>query len=160
MKSKLVYLSKFSGKNASIYSILTEDNKGTFLDQFIEEYRNDFWEDVIFIVNRLRIIGQDGAIKKYFKRDEGLEHDDRVCALYDLPEKNLRLYCIRLYDGIVIVGNGGAKNVRTWQEDPRLAREVHEMMHYSKIILTKLDNGSLRLSTDGLKFEGNLLLTY
>jgi hypothetical protein len=91
--------------------------------------------------------------------DEGLQTDDLVCALFDLPDKNLRLYCIRLYKHIVIVGNGGPKNVRAWQDDVKLSREVHEMMHYSKIIRTKLNNGELFFSEDGLRFGGNLILT-
>jgi hypothetical protein len=91
--------------------------------------------------------------------DEGLEWDDLVCALYDIPDKHLRLYCIRLDDHILIVGNGGPKDVRAWQDDAKLRREVTEMIHYSKIIRTKLNDGSLKISADGLKFEGDLMLT-
>lgn len=159
MKSKLVYLSKFSGEKASVYSIITEDRKGSFFNHFVEEYNEEYFQDVLSIISTLREIGLNGAKAGYFKMDEGLEYDDLVCALYDIPDRSLRLYCIRLFDKIVIVGNGGPKNVRAWQDDPKISREVHEMMHYSKIIRTKLNNGCLQFSTDGKKFEGNLLLT-
>lgn len=161
MKSKLVYLTNLSGAKASIYSILTETRKGTFLDHFIEEHRKDFMQDMISILGRLRSMGNTvGAIDPFFKLDEGLEWNDLVCAVYDIPDKHLRLYCIRLNESIVIAGNGGPKNVRAWQHDPRLKRAVYEMMHYSKIIRTRLNEGTLRIAANGLKLEGNLLLTH
>ena len=160
MKSKLVYLRNFSGEETSVYSIITDDRSGTMLDRFIDKYKSTWYESVISIAQRLKAIGKYGADENLFKMDEGLSWDDQVCALYDIPDKFLRLYCIRLYNRIVIIGNGGPKSVRAWQDDPKLSREVYEMIHYSKIIRAKLNNGSLRLSADGLKFEGNLILTY
>ena len=149
-----------SGDKASIYSILTEASKVPFLDHFILEHRDEFMQDLISIMGRLKSIGNTvGAIETYFKLDEGLQWDDLVCALYDLPDRNLRLYCIRLNEKIIITGNGGPKNVRAWQDDSKLSREVHEMMHYSKIIRKKLEDSSLRISDNGLKFEGDLILT-
>jgi hypothetical protein len=160
VKSKLIYLTKLSGDKASIYSILTEDCKGSFLDRFIDEHKGDFTEDLMNIIGRLNSIGRTvGALETYFKLDEGLEWNDLVCALYDIPDKHLRLYCIRLNENIIVVGNGGPKNVRAWQADPKLSRKVNEMMHYSKIIRAKLENGSLVISEDGLRLEGNLMLT-
>ncbi len=160
MKSKLVYLTTLSGDKASIYSITEEGRKGSLLDHFINEHRDGFIQDLFSLMGRLRAMGNSvGALETYFKLDEGLEWNDLVCALYDIPDKHLRLFCIRLSEHIIVVGNGGPKSVRAWQDDSKLSREVTEMMHYSKIIRTKLENGSLRIAADGLKFEGNLLLT-
>jgi hypothetical protein len=160
VKSKLVYLTNLSGDKASFYSIVSEESKVSFLDHFIMEHKEGFTQDLISIMGRLKSMGNTvGAIESYFKLDEGLEWDDLVCALYDIPDKHLRLYGIRLNENIVVVGNGGPKDVRAWQDDPKLSREVTEMMHYSKIIRTRLKDGSLRISTDGLKFEGDLMLT-
>ncbi|MET7000098.1 hypothetical protein [Chitinophaga defluvii] len=160
MKSKLVYLTKLSGDKASIYSIVTAASKAPFLDHFIQEHQEAFTQDLLSIIGRLRSMSNTvGALEIYFKLDEGLEWNDLVCALYDIPDKHLRLYCIRLSEQIVVVGNGGPKNVRAWQEDPKLSREVSEMMHYSRIIRKKLEDNSLRVSKDGLKFEGDLILT-
>lgn len=159
MKSKLVYLTNLSGKKASVYSIVTSESQHAFLDRFIMEYQKEFFQDLLSIVARLRSIGHvTGAVSTYFKLDEGLEWNDQVCALYDIPDRHLRLYCIRLSEQIVIVGNGGPKNVRAWQDDPRLAREVTEMMHYSGIIRTRLKDNTLRISLNRLKLEGDLIL--
>lgn len=161
MESRLVYLSQLSGDKASIYSIVTESSKISFLDHFTLEHRRESTQDLMSIMRRLRNIGNTvGATRTYFKLDEGLAWNDLVCALYDTPDRHLRLYCIRLSNKIIVVGNGGPKNVRAWQDNPRLSREVHEMMHYSKIIRIRLNDGSLRVSDDNLKFEGDLMLTY
>lgn len=161
MKSKLVCLTNLSGKKASVYSIVTEESQYAFLDRFVMEYQKEFFQDLLSIMGRLRSIGNiTGAVSTYFKLDEGLEWDDQVCALYDIPDKHLRLYCIRLSEQIIVVGGGGPKNVRAWQDDPRLAREVNEMMHYSKIIRTRLKDNTLRISLNRLKLEGDLLLIH
>lgn len=160
MKSKLVYVDRLSGSKASFYSIVSDNDKQSLLDRFIREHQHLFLEDLLSILGRLKSMGTlVGALEPYFKLDEGLEWNDRVCALFDIPDKHLRLYCIRLSEQLVVVGNGGPKNVRAWQDDPVLTREVTEMMYYSKIIRAKLRNGSLSLSEDGLTFHGNLLLT-
>lgn len=160
MKSKLIYLTRLSGDKASIYSIVTEDSKVPFIDRFIEEHKEEFTQDLLSIMSRLKSMGNAvGALDIYFKLDEGLEWNDLVCAVYDIPDKHLRLYCIRLNEKIVVIGNGGPKNVRAWQDDPKLSREVHEMMQYSRIIRKKLEDGTLRISENGLRFEGDLMLT-
>lgn len=115
------------------------------------------------IVDRLRWIGKrTGAKSNYFKLDEGLEWDDGVCALFDVPEKNLRLYCILISKNILIIGNGGckSKDIRAWQEDRKLSAAVHEMMHFSRIVNVKLEHGSLYFSDDGLTLEGNMILIH
>jgi hypothetical protein len=132
----------------------------TKLEQFFEKYRDKYPTDLMNIVRRLKSLGNTtGCTENFFKLDEGLEPDDLVCALYDIPDINLRLYCIRLSEQITILGDGGPKTTRTWQEDKNLEREVNEMMNVSKIIRTKIKNGDLRISTDGLRLEGDLWIT-
>ncbi|WP_078666938.1 hypothetical protein [Chitinophaga eiseniae] len=149
---------------ASLYTVMFEVPGGatTKLDQFIGKYRDAYPEQLMDIVRRLKSLGtKTGCIENFFKLDEGLDPDDLVCALYDVPETNLRLYCIRLSDQIAILGDGGPKpkTIRAWQEDKDLEREVHEMMRVSKIIRTKIDNGDLRISDNGLRLEGDLWIT-
>lgn len=45
--------------------------------------------------------------------------NDRVCAMSVLKSK-LRLYCLRLSDKILILGNGGVKKTGTYDEDDTL----------------------------------------
>ncbi|SFD47062.1 hypothetical protein SAMN05518672_10276 [Chitinophaga sp. CF118] len=163
MKSKLVTLENFSGSKATIYSILEQGHGNEafmHFDRFINNHKKDNLAEVLDIHRRLKSIGNiTGCNINFFKQDEGLNADDLVCALYDVPKKHLRLYCIRLSDKIVIIGGGGPKNTRTWQQDALLTKEVHSMMHISGIIRAKLKTGDLCISSLGLKLEGDLHLS-
>jgi hypothetical protein len=148
---------------ASLYTVMVDapgDAITTKFDQFIEKYRSKYPIELMDIARRLNSLGNiTGCTENFFKLDEGLDPDDLVCALYDVPEINLRLYCIRLSDQITILGDGGPKTTRTWQEDRNLEKEVHAMMDVSRIIRTKLKNRDLRISADGLRLEGDLWIT-
>jgi len=156
-------LELYSGEMASLYTVMVDAPSGaitTKLDQFIEKYRDTYPKELMDIVRRLKSLGNaTGCTENFFKLDEGLDHNDLVCALYDVPEINLRLYCTRLSDQITILGDGGPKTTRTWQEDKNLEREVHAMMNVSKIVRAKIRNGDLRISADGLRLEGDLWIT-
>lgn len=148
---------------ASLYTVMFDTPGGTItskFDQFIEKYRSTYPAELMDIVRRLTSLGNTtGCTEHFFKLDEGLEADDLVCALYDVPEINLRLYCIRLSDQITVLGDGGPKTTRTWQEDRNLQKEVHAMMDVSRIIRAKIKKGDLRISADGLRLEGDLWIT-
>lgn len=163
MKSKFVYLERFSGPKASVYSVMEQVNKETvsvIFDRFINDFKTEYTEEVVDIARRLKSMSNiTGCTINFFKQDEGLEMDDLVCALYDVPDKYLRLYCIRLNDHIVIIGSGGSKTTRTWQADSILSREVHAMMRVSEIVRTKLRNGDIRISVTGLRLEGDLYIS-
>lgn len=163
MKNKLVRLRNLSGDAASVYSIYYSDKDAVLFEKFVKDNMRHSPEEVMDIVRRLRSIGTiTGAEESYFKLDEGLIWDDAVCALYDIPEKHLRLYCILVSEKILIIGSGGfkSKDIRKWQEDPQLTSAVHEMMHFSAIIKAKFEHGSLYISDDDLKFEGDLTLVH
>lgn len=163
MRSKIVRLVRFSGENATLYTVLNEKADGSViskLDEFLERYKDVHTEETLDIVRRLKSMANEtGCTEHFFKLDEGLEYDDLVCALYDVPDINLRLYCIRVSDEITILGDGGPKTTRTWQEDAHLSREVHAMMDVSRVLRTKLDNGDIRISLDKLKLEGDLWIS-
>lgn len=160
MRAKLKRLERYSGEKASLYTVMVEAVDSTIttkFEQFLEKCRNTHQVALMDILRRLTSLGNmTGCTENFFKLNEGLNADDLVCALYDVPEANLRLYCIRLSDQITILGSGGPKTTRTWQEDKDLEKEVHSMMDTSAIIRTKIRNGSLKISEDGLQLEGDL----
>jgi hypothetical protein len=70
-------------------------------------------QDLQKILNVLRKILENGALERYF-RYEG-KMNDRTVALPVLRSK-LRLYCLRLSDSVLVVGNGGEKNTQTYED--------------------------------------------
>jgi hypothetical protein len=107
-------------------------------------------------LKRLVAIGNiTGAREHYFKINEGIPGDG-VCALFDLPGKKLRLYCIRYATSIVIVGGGGEKKVRKFQEDEKLEDENYLLRDLSAVITKRIIEGKIWYSDDDMEFEGNL----
>ena len=157
MEYEIVKLSLLSGMQCTVYSIVQEKDGLTLYDIFMNENVADFREEVREINNRLKLIGTiHGARHSYFKHFEG-KYGDFVCALYDLPDKNLRLYCIRYGTEVVILGGGGLKteDTRAWQDDPKLTEEATRMIEYAKDIAKRMDDGEIYMSRDKPEFEGN-----
>ncbi len=123
MVLELVKLTDLSGPRATIYTLLDIESQVTLFERFVMENSKDYLADIQNILARLRTIAhKTGATENFFKLHEG-NIGDSVVALYDTPEKHLRLYCIRLGNSIIILGGGGLKKVRALQEDPKLFLE-------------------------------------
>ena len=93
------------------------------------------------------------------KDDEGAVGDG-IIALFDDPDRNLRLYAIKFGRGILILGNGGekSKNIRAWQEYPQLTKAVSELQRISKTINDKIREREITFSSDGMSLMGDLQL--
>ena len=156
MKCKLVKLLNFTGDEASIYSVVLDDEKETLFENFIKENKNSFSSEIKDILIRLETIGhKTGARESFFKHYEGAQGDG-VCALYDKPNNNLRLYCIRYATQILILGSGGPKNVRALQEDKKLTQENYFLRWLSKQITERIRNKEIEYINDCHDFSGNL----
>lgn len=161
MNYEIVELENFSGSQATIYSVIMEDDGITLFDHFVNENITDYRKEVRFIANRLQEIGNTtGAREKFFKHNEG-KSGDGVCALYDDPDSNLRLYCIRYGNIAVILGGGGPKpdDVKAWQDDEKLTLEAETIIQVSKDIMQRIHSGDLLWSKDGSQLLGNLTIS-
>lgn len=158
MNFELIKNDSLSGQKAVIYSVRIEDEVETLLEKFVAENVTDYRDQVRELLLRLQQIGHNtGARETFFKPNEG-KPGDGIEALYDTDKKNLRLYCIRNGRVAVIVGGGGPKTTRTWQEDPKLKVANELLQLISKTIIQALSAGDLRWSADGLTLEGELTL--
>lgn len=158
MNFEIIELEEFSGSKAVIYSVAIDDNPLTLFDLFVEENENIHPNEIQSIVDRLEIIGNfTSAREQYFKINEGALGDG-LCALYDIPEKNLRLYCIKYGSTCILLGGGGYKNVRALQDDEKLRAENYLLRKVSKMITKAIVEGDLRWNKDGSSFTGNLII--
>src|SRR6056297_256448 len=113
---KLVKEEKLSGAEASVYSVFLLNKQDTLFNRFINENKNLFKSELKDIINRIKVIGnKTGASEQFFKLKEG-KHGDGVCALYDHPDRNFSLYCIRYVKTLIIVGGGGEKNLKHYKK--------------------------------------------
>lgn len=156
MKSKLLKIERITGNKATIYGVMFDDIQMNSFEIFLNENKNVFKSELNSIITRLVSIGKiTGAREQYFKLNEGIPGDG-VCALYDSPDKKLRLYCIRYGTTIVILGGGGKKKVQKFQENKKLKDENYFLRDLSTVITKRIMEGEIWYSDNYMELEGNL----
>ncbi len=158
MNYEIVELEEFSGNRAGVYSIIVGEEDLTLFDHFVNENITKYRTELKEMSNRLVEIGSRlGARENFFKHNEG-KPGDGVCALYDVPNSELRLFCIRYGNVAIILGGGGPKptEVQAWQDDEKLKLEAELIIRISKYIMKRLQTGEIQWSKDGSQLLGNL----
>ena len=127
-------------EKVSLYSISFEMDGTTEFEKFVEEFEMNasYNQDYQRIIAALQAIFRIGALERFF-RPEGTMNDS-VQAL-PIESGKLRLYCLRLSDQIVILGNGGVKTTRTYQENPKLYGYVLDLQRFERILQENLTKG-------------------
>ena len=127
-------------EKVALYSISFEKDGTTEFEKFVAEFEMNatFNRDYQRIIAALHAILRIGALERFF-RPEG-SRNDSVQAL-PIESGKLRLYCLRLSDQIVILGNGGVKNTRTYEEDPKLYGYVLDLQRFEKILGENIEKG-------------------
>lgn len=69
---------------------------------------------------------------------------DNVKALA-IDSRKLRLYCLRISDKILILGNGGVKTTRTYQENEKLSGYVMDFQTFDKVLLKAQKTGRVTI---------------
>lgn len=100
-------------------------------------------------------IAEEGALERFF-RPEGKMRDS-VVALPVLRSK-LRLYCLRLSDRILVLGNGGVKNSRTYQEDDSLRGYVLTLQRFEELLKEGERDGSVTITSKTIETSKTLKL--
>lgn len=70
--------------------------------------------------------------------------NDNVKALA-IDSRKLRLYCLRISDQILILGNGGIKSTRTYQENEKLNGYVMDLQTFDKVLLKAQRTGRITI---------------
>ena len=151
-------LEDFTGSATTIYSVIINDEDETLFDKFVKENISSFKSEIFFIFDRLETIGHGtGAREGFFKFYEG-DLGDGVVALYDEPDFNLRLYCIRYGSQIVVLGGGGykSKNIKALQDNEKLKSENYLLRKISFEITSRIKDRRIIYSPGGYNFEGEL----
>ncbi len=148
-------LTELSGKRAKIYTVRVENKEQTIFEEFLSRYATDYKSGLQNVLNRIQIIGDVGARDDFFKLNEGKPGDGLV-ALFEVPDKKLRLYAIKYSDSYIILGSGGIKEVRAWQDDPILNFENKRLQEISKRITERMIDKELEWSDEKQCLIGNL----
>lgn len=133
------------GDNCTVYTLqFLRDSESEF-EKFVSKFINDaeYNEDYKRIAAFIQRIAKSGALERYF-RNEGTMSDS-VVALPVISSK-LRLYGLRLSDKILILGNGGVKTTRTYEEDNALKGYVITLQKFEELLKHGLADGTVSMS--------------
>ena len=124
------------------YSIHLDEEELSELERFFEKFPegSGYDDEIDTIIAWLDKIGEKGALERYF-RNEG-RYGDGVSVI-PIETSNLRLYCIRLSESILVFGNGGIKDCKTWEESETLSEYVETLIDTSRYIASRLEDGTL-----------------
>jgi len=128
--------------NVCLYSICFDGNEQSEFEKFLSTFKNNgtYNRDFNIILLALEKIIAKGALERLF-RIEG-KMSDNVSALA-IDSRKLRLYCLRISDQILILGNGGVKTTRTYEEDPKLMGYVVDLQAFDKALTEAQKNGTV-----------------
>lgn len=117
-----------------MFSICFDGNEESEFEKFLNEFKDNatYNKDFNVILLALSKIIDKGALERFF-RNEG-KMNDSVKALA-IDSRKLRLYCLRISDQILILGNGGVKTTRTYQENEQLSGYVMDLQTFDKVLI-------------------------
>ena len=133
------------GENCTIYTLqfLRDDESEfeKFVSKFIDsaESSADYAKIAAFITR----IAKTGAFERYFRPEGKLS--DSIVAL-PVVQSKLRLYCLRLSNKILVLGNGGVKSTRRYEDDATLKGYVMTLQRFERLLKQGVDDGSVIIS--------------
>ena len=130
--------------NVGMFSICFDGNEESEFEKFLNEFKDNatYNKDFNVILLALSKIIDKGALERFF-RNEG-KMNDSVKALA-IDSRKLRLYCLRISDQILILGNGGVKTTRTYQENEQLSGYVMDLQTFDKVLIKAQKAGSVTI---------------
>lgn len=124
-----------SGRICNLYTIQIQNEPENEFEKFLNDPEIKSSEDFLPLLAHIENISNElGAREHYFKKKES-KYLDNVEAL---PRGEIRLYCMRFGNAILILGSGGIKRTRTTQEDHKLSRSIDVLAYADKKIYERI----------------------
>ena len=140
------------GENCTIYTLQFLRDMESEFEKFVEKFKDsaEFNEDYLKIASFIRRIAQSGAQERYF-RPEG-KMADSVVAL-PVINSRLRLYCLRLSNKILVLGNGGIKKTQRYEEDSMLNGYVLTLQKFEILLKEEVANGNVVITESSIETD-------
>lgn len=137
----------------NIYSIKQSGETLTKFEQFIEKYAIPNPNDVGVIMYRIDRIIKDGVFERHFRYASKM--NDHVFELpSSIDTSKLRVYCLCLSEEILVLGEGGLKQTRTYNEDAVLNNYVSVLQKIDLLIKERIKTKAIQIT--GKTIAGNL----
>ncbi len=124
--------------NCTFYTIRFKNDKSE-TDKFVDNYSDskEFEKDFELFTYWIDTIGKKGALERYFRPEGG-----KLKAL-PIDSSKLRLYCFRISEEILIIGNGGIKKTQKIQEDPLFLLYSETLRKIGAYLISRIEKGTV-----------------
>ena len=140
MKKKTTLELVEQSERVSLYSISFAMDRTTEFERFLNKFEEEasLNTDYQKIIYALSMILDKGALERYF-RPEG-KMSDTLCAL-PIDSSRIRLFCLRVSDQILILGNGDVKRTASYEEDAKLYGYALDLQKFDKLLKDDIRDG-------------------
>ena len=126
-------------ENGSLFSICFEGDSISEFEKFVQEHSESYSKDLNTILTAIkRMLEVSGFLERYF------QYNDNVCAL-PIDSGKLRLYCVRINDSILILGNGGVKKAQKYKDCDNLNGYVVTLQKLDKALKVAIKRGEVTI---------------
>ena len=143
--AKAKILSLEQTETAGLFTIIFEGESDSEYVKFVEKFKSNAQRqgDLTFILNQIQAMMRIGGFLERKFRPEGKMRDGVVALpLFKSP---LRLYCLRMSDSVLIVGNGGVKQTQKVEEDNILNGYVISLQKLDALLKADIKRGLVRI---------------
>lgn len=154
MKRRFKIVPVGSGDGGSVYTIQFDGESQSEFDKFLKNklVRNERGAFERLISKLEAMTKEYGFKEEQFKEKEGKKKDYVVA----LSEGVLRLYCLRVENALLIIGNGGVKRTRTYQQDSHLKSSVEDLQMVHKCVMHRIYSGGIHVDHITGELRGSL----
>lgn len=144
------------GREAACYALKFADEEYSEPQKFIHKFERKEQESFEDIEYRLEyMLDEHLFLPPMLKLEEG-RRDDWVVAIKTVDPKHLRWYGLRYNDRVMILGNGGLKTTRTYQEDSYLCQCVKDLQYVYRCIKEKMRRREISFNLSTNRITGDL----
>jgi len=145
-------------EKVNFYSIRFDGESDTEFEKFLLAFKDSHPDDIAVIMYRLDRITQDGVFPRHFRYAGKMK--DRTAELpNNFDTANLRLYCLCISPQILLLGNGGLKTTKTYNEDPYLDKCVTTLQKIDSVLNHKEIKSEITVSGKTLSGDLSLYIT-
>jgi hypothetical protein len=155
----------YTFKKLTFYSVRIEDESYSEVEKFILRFQQDdkHKDELENILALLKIMGNEKGALPIFFRDESQAQalpPERYVAIKQnmlhFIDADLRLFCLRLSNEIVVLFNGGIKESQKTQDSPDLFPKFRLAQRICKTITQKIIDKELVIHGNRLKGDFEL----
>lgn len=142
--TRATLLSLEQTENAGLFTIIFDGEAQSEFVKFVKKFKDDAIRknELKIILNQIDTMLSKGFEERRF-RPEG-KMNDGVSAL-PIYKSGLRLYCLRMSDSVLIVGNGGIKSTKTYEEDTDLNGYVISLQKLDSLLRADITRGAVKI---------------